>query len=234
MTEPPPGRLACFGPALRKRLVRLAASCGAERRSSERGVARAESRRCARWQMAALTLTGLTLAGCTPEPKTILVIDSINAVDSEGEPAGDVFSDVCQGSLSSCVVTNDNALVTMSAQAENSYTDISRFGDIVVDRYRVTYVRADGRNTPGSDVPYGFDGAINFRVPVETPASKLFMVVRQQAKLEPPLNDLAGGGGAIIVSVIAQIDFYGRQLVTDRAVSARASLNVTFADFGDQ
>jgi hypothetical protein len=67
----------------------------------------------------------------------------------------------------------------MSVQAEDPYTDISTFGDIVVERYRVTYVRADGRNTPGSDVPYPFDGAVNFIVPVEgSPTSQQIMVVR--------------------------------------------------------
>ena len=30
---------------------------------------------------------------------------------------------------------------------------------ITITRYRVRYTRADGRNTPGVDVPYGFDGA---------------------------------------------------------------------------
>lgn len=187
-----------------------------------------------RTTLAVLVLAGLSLSGCTPEPKTILVVESISAIDSKGDAVGDLFSDVCTGSPYSCTVVNDNALVTMSARAENPYTDVSTFGDIVIDRYRVTYVRADGRNTPGTDVPYSFDGAINFRVPVGVPAGQPFMVVRQQAKLEPPLRDLARGGGSLLISVIAQIDFYGRNIVTDRAVSARASLNITFADFGDK
>jgi hypothetical protein len=230
----PPGRASCLGNRLRERLARFAAARGAGGRSHEADVALVASRSASRHPVAALALAGLTLAGCTPEPETIIVIESLSAVDVEGEPTGDLFSDVCEGSPSSCVVTNDNALVAMSARAENPYTDISRFGDIVLDRYRVTYVRADGRNTPGLDVPHAFDGAISFRVPVgDPPASKQFMVVRHQAKLEPPLRDLAGGGGAIVISVIAQIDFYGRQLVTDRAVTTRASLNITFADFGE-
>ena len=35
---------------------------------------------------------------------------------------------------------------------------------ITVNRYRVTYRRSDGRNTPGVDVPYAFDGAVTFTV----------------------------------------------------------------------
>ena len=187
--------------------------------------------RCARYGRV-LALTALVaLAGCTPQPETIIVIDSINALDAEGHPIGDLFSDVCRGAPPSCVVTNDNVLVTATARAEDPYTDISRFGDIVIERYRVTYVRADGRNTPGVDVTYPFDGATNFRVPVGGFASQQFMAVRPQAKLEPPLSNLAGGRGAIVISVLAQIEFFGRQLVTDRAVAARGSINITFADF---
>jgi hypothetical protein len=183
----------------------------------------------------AVALAAIVSAGCTPKPETVLVVKSISAVDTDGEPVGDLFSDVCQGSPRQCVVRPDLALVSLSAQAENPYTDLSRFGDIVIERYRVTYVRADGRSTPGSDVPYPFDGAVNFIVPVEGPQTgQQVTVVRPQAKLEAPLRNLAGGGGAIVISVIAQIDFYGRQVVGDRSVSARGFLNITFADFANQ
>jgi hypothetical protein len=186
-----------------------------------------------RHRVAAVALTAIVSAACTPKPETVLVVASISAVDTDGEPTGDLFSDVCEGSPNQCVVRPDLALVAISVQAEDPYTDISRFGDIVVERYRVTYVRADGRNTPGTDVPYPFDGAVNFLVPAAVPASHPFMVVRPQAKLEAPLRNLAGMGGAIVVSVIARVDFYGRQVVTGEAVTARGSLNITFADFAN-
>lgn len=195
------------------------------------GVGMAMAARC----LMALGFIGLISGGCTPKPETVLVVQSISAVDTDGEPVGELFSDVCQGSPDQCVVRPDLALVSMSVQAENPYTDLSRFGDIVIERYRVTYVRADGRNTPGSDVPYPFDGAVNFIVPVEGSAtSQQIMVVRPQGKLEAPLRNLAGGGSAIVISAIAQIDFYGRQVVGDRSVSARGFLNITFADFANQ
>ena len=184
--------------------------------------------------LVALALVAFISVGCTPKPETVLVVTSVSAVDVDGEPVGDLFSDVCQGSPYQCVVRPDLALVTMSAQAEDPYTDISRYGDIVIERYKVTYVRADGRNTPGTDVPYPFDGAVNFIVPaLGPPTGQTFMVVRPQAKIEAPLRNLAGGGGLIVVSVIAQIDFYGRQVVTDESVSARGYLNITFADYAN-
>ncbi len=33
--------------------------------------------------------------------------------------------------------------------------------EVTIRRFRVTYRRSDGRNTPGVDVPYGFDGAVD-------------------------------------------------------------------------
>ena len=71
--------------------------------------------------------------------------------------------------------------------------------DVVFERYRVTYIRADGRNTPGVDVPFPWDGVANFRVPVDGNAvTRGFMIVRHQAKLEAPLAQLAGLGGACL------------------------------------
>jgi len=209
----------------RKRALEIAGAHG-ERRSAHRPIAAAFR------LVTVLGLFGLVVPACTPKPETVLFITRVSAVNAEGEPVGDLFSDVCQGSPDLCVVRPDNALVSLSVQAENPYTDLSHFGDIVVDRYRVTYVRADGRNTPGVDAPHAFDGAINFRVPADAPPTgQPFMVVRPQAKLEAPLRNLAGGGGLIVLSVIARIEFYGRQVVTDEPVSARGSLNITFADF---
>ena len=47
------------------------------------------------------------------------------------------------------------------------------------------YIRADGRNTPGVDVPYGFDGALTATVSGSTTVG--FELVRHIAKEEAPL-----------------------------------------------
>ena len=70
----------------------------------------------------------------------------------------------------------------------------SPINEITVNRYRVSFVRADGRNTPGVDVPYAFDGAATGTVN-ESGTSLTFVIVRVQAKLEAPLKALVGGGG---------------------------------------
>jgi hypothetical protein len=97
--------------------------------------------------------------------------------------------------------------------------------------YRVTYTRSDGRNTPGVDVPFPFDGALTVTIG-DTPSSTSFVLVRVQAKQESPLRALIGGGGAIAISTMADIVLYGQdQAGRDVSVSARISVN--FADWGD-
>ncbi len=64
---------------------------------------------------------------------------------------------------------------------------------ITVQRYRVRFVRADGRNTPGVDVPYRFDGAMTMTVR-EGEVTGSFELVRHIAKQEAPLQALVENG----------------------------------------
>jgi hypothetical protein len=100
---------------------------------------------------------------------------------------------------------------------------------ITVNRYRVRFIRADGRNTPGLDVPYGFDGAMTISV-TEGGGVGSFELVRHIAKQEAPLAALAVNG--VIISTVAEITFYGRDQ-TGREVSATATLLVNFGNFAD-
>lgn len=100
---------------------------------------------------------------------------------------------------------------------------------ITVDRYQVRYSRADGRNTPGVDVPYGFDGAFTVTVG-GAPTEAAFTVVRHVAKDEAPLRALRVNG--VIISTIADITFFGRDL-TGREVTATARASIDFGNFAD-
>ena len=62
---------------------------------------------------------------------------------------------------------------------------------ITVTRYHVEFVRADGRNTPGVDVPFPFDGAMTVTVGAADATGGRSTLVRVQAKLEAPLTALA-------------------------------------------
>jgi len=102
---------------------------------------------------------------------------------------------------------------------------------VTFNRYRVTYVRSDGRNTPGVDVPYPFDGAVTLTV-TDEPATAALTLVRIQAKLENPLLPLVGAGGSLAISTIAQVTLYGADQ-SGREVEATGNISVTFADWGD-
>jgi hypothetical protein len=102
---------------------------------------------------------------------------------------------------------------------------------ITVTRYHVDFKRSDGRNTQGVDVPYSFDGAATGTFGTDGGLLS-FALVRAQAKLEAPLKALQGGGGAIVISTIAEITFYGTDQ-NGNSVSVTGSISVNFADWGD-
>jgi len=102
---------------------------------------------------------------------------------------------------------------------------------VTLTRYHVRYIRSDGRNTPGVDVPYPFDGAMTLTVD-ETGVTGVFVLVRVQAKLEAPLMALRGGGGVVAISTLAEITFFGHDQA-GREVSVTGMISVNFADWAD-
>ena len=103
---------------------------------------------------------------------------------------------------------------------------------VTLTRYRVAYRRTDGRRVPGVDVPYAFEGAATVTVEGSGPAVLGLELVRVQAKHEPPLRNLRGGGGAVAISAIVDVTFYGHDIV-GHDVSAAGALTVVFADWSD-
>lgn len=139
------------------------------------------------------------------------------------EGVATVFED--PGSVALHVAMKD--IVNPTSPAEPSPNNL-----ITINRYRVEFVRADGRNTPGVDVPYPFDGAITGTIGGTT-SSLGFVLVRAQAKLEAPLMAMRGGGGAFLISTIAKVTFYGKDQ-TGNTVSITGQISVNFADWGDE
>ena len=103
---------------------------------------------------------------------------------------------------------------------------------VTITRYRVSYRRTDGRNVPGVDVPYAFEGAATVTIDGSGPSVLGMELVRIQAKQEPPLRNLRGDGGALAISVIADVAFYGHDVV-GHEISAAGALSVVFADWAD-
>ena len=110
-----------------------------------------------------------------------------------------------------------------------SPTTPSQNDAITINRYHVRFIRPDGRNTPGVDVPYEFDGAFTLTV-TGGDASAGFTIVRNVAKAEAPLAALRFNG--IILSTIAEVTFYGKDQ-TGHEVSATGRISIDFGNFGD-
>jgi hypothetical protein len=132
-------------------------------------------------------------------------------------------------------IFSDNGEVTMSLIMRDPGTPSapsapSALNQITITRYNVRYRRTDGRNTPGVDVPFGFDGAVTFTVPSSGTVTAGFELVRHTAKQEAPLRALASNG--VIISTLAEITFYGRDQAGNE-VSVSGSLTVDFGNFGD-
>jgi hypothetical protein len=163
-----------------------------------------------------------------------LVIDNLTA--ASGAETGTFSNTLASDVVTNGTVFEDTGQVNLRIAMKNpgtteSPTTPSPINEITVNRYRVSYTRADGRNTPGVDVPYAFDGAATGTVN-ESGTTLTFVLVRAQAKLEAPLKALAGGGSSVVISTIAQVTFYGRdQAGNDASVSGTISVN--FADWGD-
>jgi hypothetical protein len=134
-------------------------------------------------------------------------------------------------------IFNDLGRATMHLAMKNpGTTDLlsapSTINAITLNRYHVSFKRSDGRNTPGVDVPYGFDGGLTVTFSGTEAASFGFELIRHAMKEEPPLKNLRDHGGAGFISTIAEITFYGRDQAGNE-VSAAGSMLVDFGDFGD-
>jgi hypothetical protein len=177
------------------------------------------------------------------ESASLLVVSNVTGEPGgTGEEAGvPLLSDICDSPNDQsqdpavCTVFNDNAEVTF----ENEFLQIgpgagftpSFMNDIIVTQYRVDFIRANNRNTPGVDVPFGVDGVMNVRVPVNASATAPILIVRHVAKREPPLAELSFGSESVLTAN-AQLRFFGHD-IAGRNVSAVGFLEVHFANFGE-
>jgi len=147
--------------------------------------------------------------GSTLNSDVITVVDGVSTI----------FNDLGQVTLR--LAMKDAGATSPSAPTSNNF--------ITINRYHVRFIRADGRNVEGVDVPYSFDGAFTGTV-TDSELTAGFELVRHIAKTEAPLAAL--GRNVTIISTIAQITFYGRDQ-TGREVSVDGQMLVSFGNFGD-
>jgi hypothetical protein len=175
-----------------------------------------------------------------------LVIDSlagIRGASTLGTPTSTLISDVitnvstpppCTQTSPCPTIFGDPGQAVMHIALKNPGTAATPtvpgpVNVITIDRYHVDYVRADGRNTPGVDVPYGFDGAITVTVSDATTTFG-FQLVRVAAKEEAPLVQLKNS--ALFITVLARVTFYGHDQAGNE-VTATGSIQIDFGNYGD-
>ena len=180
---------------------------------------------------AALALTILSSAcGDLTRQGTASSYLIVNSLQAKSGDDGDFGT-----TLSSDVRTDDGGVfldlgqVTLSLAMKDATSTVAptTANFITINRYRVRFTRSDGRNTPGVDVPYGFDGAVTATVTGDAIAIP-FELVRVVAKLEAPLAALAQN--PVVISTIAEITFYGHDQ-TGREVSVAGQMLVSFGNF---
>jgi hypothetical protein len=133
-------------------------------------------------------------------------------------------------------IFNDLGQATLRALLKNrgtveSPTTPTPVNAVTITRYHVEFKRADGRNEPGRDVPYGFDGGVTTTI-TDSETLITFDLVRHTNKQEPPLRNLINSGGQNQINTIAEVTFYGRDQAGNE-VSVTGLITVNFADFGD-
>ena len=170
------------------------------------------------------SLLGIRGAATAGTPRSTLTSDVITNIItplpcSAVAPCPTVFGDSGQATMHIVMKDSGSAAPTTPTPLQN----------ITLTRYRVEYTRADGRNTPGVDVPHPFDGAITVTI---TPGSTTFgfSLVRMQGKSEPPLLLLRNGVDAI--TQLATVTFYGSDQ-TGADVSIVGTIQIDFGNFGD-
>jgi hypothetical protein len=189
-----------------------------------------------------ILLTGVALAGgalgCSSHVRegrspAYLIVDNVlaasgtdqtfeNTLHSDVVTKNSVFADAGQATMT-LALKDIGPAANPAAPTSNNF--------VTLKTYHVEYRRSDGRKEQGVDVPFAFDGASTATI-TDSETTFNFTLVRIQAKLESPLKNLVGGGGANVISTIADVTFYG----TDQAgneVQATGSISVNFSDWAD-
>lgn len=162
----------------------------------------------------------------TEESSAVLLLSKITGQTYTGDDADFLQSDVVTdlGTVYADIVT-----ATLEAKLKEPETlgpGTSYQSSIFVYRYRVTYTAVD---PSGATVPQSFEGSLSALLDVDSSMDISFVIVREVAKANPPLDALATGG---ILQVVATVTFYGRD-GGGNELEATGYLTIYFADYID-
>lgn len=159
-----------------------------------------------------------------------LVIDALQAASGQSTTfTGTLQSDVMASVGETRAAVSDTGRVTMRLIMKDVGTAPSSVNAVTIERYRVSFRRADGLNAPGVDIPFPVDSAVTFTVGQGgSPVTQLFELVPSVTKAAAPLNALAGR--PTVISTIANVSFYGRDQAGNE-ISVTGTIGVQFGDF---
>jgi hypothetical protein len=172
----------------------------------------------------------------------LLVVNSLqgargSAPTSFGVPlSSDVITNVitpapCSAATPCPTIFNDLGEAIFQVTMKDVSVSPSANNQVTITGYHVQYIRSDGHNVEGVDVPYAFSGAATLTIAAGGTGTMPFEIVRSSAKQEAPLIQLKTN--PIEIATLAQVTFYGADVVGN-AIQVTASLSVNFANFGDQ
>jgi hypothetical protein len=184
--------------------------------------------------------------GSSPVYLVIDLLQGVRGAGTLGQASNPLISDVitnvttpapCTTTAPCPTIFGDSGQVTLRAPLK----DIGAGGtttlaptsnnEVTINRLHVQYTRADGRNTQGVDVPFGFDSAITGTIQAGGTLQLGFELVRNVAKQEAPLAQLRTSNN--FISAIATITFYGVDRVGNN-IQVTGQMQIEFGNFGDQ
>jgi len=181
--------------------------------------------------------------GSSPVYLVIDLLQGIRGGPTAGTASSTLISDVitnitsplpCAPATPCPTIFGDSGTVTLRAPLKDiggaTALAPTTNNEVTINRIRVEYTRADGRNTQGVDVPFAFDGAVTGTIPASGTLTLGFELVRNVAKQESPLAQLRTSPN--FIASIAKVTFYGVDR-TGNAVSVTGQIQIEFGNFGD-
>ena len=183
---------------------------------------------------AALVLTSCNSIEDDTQSASLLTVLSLQGVDSAGNKTDLLQSDVVviDTTTGGKSYHADMAMATLKVTTLDPapITGTSQYSDVMLERYVISYSKPSGENREGIDVPYSFDGTLTKVIAANAQSTISFVIVREVAKTEPPLAQLADGYD--VLQCTARVDIYGHDLA-GKKVMTTAYLTVYFANYAD-
>lgn len=189
-----------------------------------------------------LIIAALALVSCVAKENdstsaSFLVINSLTGTDLQGNSGSTtVFSDVSlAGSIINDSGTASVKALTYNPMEDSKEHDITYYMNVIVDQIDVEFMRTDGRNVEGVDVPYRFTQPVNWVVDIDTVEDIPFILIRHVAKLEAPLfalREVTSQG--VVLQLVAKVTLHGKDVGGHRVAPVSGYLSVWCSNFADQ